>query len=42
MYESQKIMIPIVLLGNLISIAILMFTLYIFITKPDFLRNDFS
>lgn len=39
--NHKKIMIPIVLLGNLISITILMFTLYIFITKPASLETIF-
>lgn len=39
--NHKKIMIPVVLLGNLIAISILCFTLYIFITKPTYLKTIF-
>lgn len=39
--NHKKIMIPVVLLGNLIAISILCFTLYIFITKPVYLKTIF-
>lgn len=39
--NHKKIMIPVVVLGNLIAITILCFTLYIFITKPAYLKTTF-
>lgn len=39
--SHKKIMIPVVILGNVLAIATLIFALYSFITKPLFLADMF-
>ena len=37
--KNKKIMIPVILTGNALAISALIFTLYIFISKPEFLKE---
>lgn len=39
--NHKKIMVPVVVLGNMLALAILVFALYSFITKPVFLKDIF-
>lgn len=39
--NHKKIMVPVVVLGNMLALAILVFALYSFITKPLFLKDIF-